>query len=81
MDKQRRARLREQERSEELEEYEDIQWVTLKCLRCAKEFQSWDRKLNRICDKCFLINQAICLGFEPPVLTGGLQHTTQGDLA
>lgn len=31
----------------------------VRCLRCQKMFQSRDRKTNRICNKCDLINSKV----------------------
>lgn len=29
-----------------------IEPATVKCLRCDEEFESWDKRNNRICDTC-----------------------------
>lgn len=38
------------------------------CLRCEKEFKSWDRKLNRICPICSPYNADSCVGVEPSMV-------------
>ena len=29
------------------------------CLKCGKEFMSWDKKLNRVCPSCTGLNRGV----------------------
>lgn len=42
--------------------------AVVKCLRCSRDFKSWDKRLNRICKMCSITMSDICTGAENHLL-------------
>jgi hypothetical protein len=40
----------------------------LKCLKCGRQFISWDRRKNRLCKKCQEINENLIQVYLPEAL-------------